>query len=217
MGIFSVWRLPSVRYALGTGASAVASTATLRRPRTWRRASACIGSVRLLSRPARRRRTWRNPGAAPLLHAPDDQAMFKVIAQRYPRHRNAGTLVPAREIWQVVAFVRTLGRLAPQKIGGDPCAAETLRRQRRLRACHTVGGRGGAIGPDLSDIGARRSALSARSAARAGSRGSRGFSAGASCHAQRPPHHRRPPERRHFLHSDPRSVRALPIVFAKRS
>jgi len=24
--------------------------------------------------------------------------------------------------------------------------------------CHTVGGRGGAIGPDLSDIGARRSA-----------------------------------------------------------
>jgi putative heme-binding domain-containing protein len=55
--------------------------------------------------------------------------------------------------------VRTLGRVAPQKISGDPASGEKLYAGKvKCARCHTVGGRGGAIGPDLSDIGARRSA-----------------------------------------------------------
>ena len=94
-----------------------------------------------------------------LLHAPDDQAMFQVIARGIPDSEMPGHWFTAREIWQVVAFVRTLGRLAPQKISGDPASGGNLYAGKGGCArCHTVGGRGGAIGPDLSDIGARRSA-----------------------------------------------------------
>lgn len=94
-----------------------------------------------------------------LLHAPDDPAMFQVIAIGIPDSEMPGHWFTAREIWQVVAFVRTLGRLAPQKISGDPASGGKLYAGKGGCArCHTVGGRGGAIGPDLSDIGARRSA-----------------------------------------------------------
>lgn len=93
-----------------------------------------------------------------LPHASDDQAMFQVIARGIPDSEMPGHWFTAREIWQVVAFVRTLGRVAPQKINGDAASGEKLYAGKGGCArCHTVGGRGGAIGPDLSDIGARRS------------------------------------------------------------
>ena len=94
-----------------------------------------------------------------LLHAPDDLSMFQVIARGIPDSEMPGHWFTAREIWQLVAFVRTLGRVAPQKISGDPASGEKLYAGKgKCARCHTVGGRGGALGPDLSDIGARRSA-----------------------------------------------------------
>ena len=93
-----------------------------------------------------------------LLRAPDDLAMFQVIAGGIPDSEMPGHWLSAREIWQVVAFVRTLGRVVPQKVAGDPAKGQTLYIGKGgCSRCHTVGGRGGAIGPDLSDIGARRS------------------------------------------------------------
>jgi cytochrome c oxidase cbb3-type subunit III len=94
-----------------------------------------------------------------LLHAPDDQAMFQVIARGIPDSEMPGHWFTAREIWQVVAFVRTLARRAPQKVTGSPSTGGRLYAGKGgCTRCHTVGGRGGAIGPDLSDIGVRRSA-----------------------------------------------------------
>jgi putative heme-binding domain-containing protein len=53
--------------------------------------------------------------------------------------------------------VRTLGRIAPQKATGDVASGARLYAGKGgCAACHTIGGRGGAVGPDLSDIGARR-------------------------------------------------------------
>src|SRR5258708_27311292 len=51
-----------------------------------------------------------------LLHAPDDQSMFQVIARGIPDSEMPGHWFTAQEIWHLVAFVRTLGRVAPQKI-----------------------------------------------------------------------------------------------------
>jgi cytochrome c oxidase cbb3-type subunit 3 len=63
------------------------------------------------------------------------------------------------EVWQVAAYVRTLGRVEGSKSPGNP------RRGQQIYAgkgdcgrCHTIAGRGGAIGPDLADIGARQDA-----------------------------------------------------------
>jgi len=51
-----------------------------------------------------------------------------------------------------------LGRLAPEKATGDVANGQKLYAGKGgCAACHTISGRGGAIGPDLSDIGARRS------------------------------------------------------------
>jgi putative heme-binding domain-containing protein len=94
-----------------------------------------------------------------LLHAPDDQALFQVIARGIPDSEMPGHWFTAHEIWQLVAFVRTLGRLPLEKTSGDPVRGEKLYAGKgNCARCHTMAGRGGALGPDLSDIGAQRSA-----------------------------------------------------------
>jgi putative heme-binding domain-containing protein len=91
--------------------------------------------------------------------------MFQVIARGIPYSEMPGHWFTAREIWQVVAFVRTLGHLAPQKISGDPASGgKVYAGKGGCARCHMIGGRGGAIGPDLSDIGVRRSVTYLREA-----------------------------------------------------
>jgi putative heme-binding domain-containing protein len=93
-----------------------------------------------------------------LLHAPDAQVLSDVIEHGIPGTEMPGHWFTPREIRQVAAFVESLGRVAPQKIAGDPMRGETLYTGKGGCAhCHTVNGRGGALGPDLTDIGARRS------------------------------------------------------------
>ncbi|HYM05682.1 MAG TPA: c-type cytochrome [Terriglobales bacterium] len=93
-----------------------------------------------------------------LVHAADDRAMFEVIEKGIPDTEMPGQWYTPREIWQVVAFVRTLGRVARQTIEGDPGRGEEYYAGKGgCPQCHTVNGRGGALGPDLTDIGARRS------------------------------------------------------------
>jgi putative heme-binding domain-containing protein len=68
-----------------------------------------------------------------------------------------GNWFNAHEIWQLVAFVRTLGRVTPEKISGDPARGQKLYADKgNCSRCHKVAGRGGVLGPDF-DIGGRRS------------------------------------------------------------
>lgn len=93
-----------------------------------------------------------------LLHAPDDAALFAVIESGIPDTEMPGHWFAPHEIRQLAAYVRSLGRLTPQKIEGDPARGERLYLEKgKCVRCHTVNGRGGALGPDLTDIGARRS------------------------------------------------------------
>ncbi len=95
-----------------------------------------------------------------LPHAPDDEALAAVIESGIPDTEMPGHWFSPREIAQLVAYVRTLGRVEPQKIDGDPVRGEKLYSGKGGCArCHTVKGRGGALGPDLTDIGERRSAI----------------------------------------------------------
>lgn len=62
------------------------------------------------------------------------------------------------EIRQIAAWVRHLGQRPAEAVPGDPMRGAQLYQERGgCVACHTVAGRGGAVGPDLSDIGLRRS------------------------------------------------------------
>jgi putative heme-binding domain-containing protein len=63
--------------------------------------------------------------------------------------------VPDRDIWQMLAYVRTLGAVPPAPPTGDAVNGERIFRA-NCSSCHLVGGRGGQLGPDLSRIGSAR-------------------------------------------------------------
>ena len=98
-----------------------------------------------------------NLRAKQLAHAPDDAALAAVIANGIPGTQMPATRMTTEESAALVAYVRGLGRSQTAAVPGN------VENGRRLFAgkgncarCHTVGAVGGRLGPDLTDIGARR-------------------------------------------------------------
>jgi putative heme-binding domain-containing protein len=64
--------------------------------------------------------------------------------------------VPDRDIWQILAYVRTLsGTVPPSVTAGNAANGAQIFRATCL-GCHMIGGEGGQLGPDLSRIGSGR-------------------------------------------------------------
>jgi putative heme-binding domain-containing protein len=111
-------------------------------------------------------------GRGPSLNQPDlrraaeSRALIQII-----QNGIEGTEMPEawqmtdREIRQVAGYVRSLGRIAVVKVPGDPVKGKQYYEAKGgCTACHIVSGRGGTMGPNLTDIGARRSAAYLREA-----------------------------------------------------
>jgi putative heme-binding domain-containing protein len=96
---------------------------------------------------------------------PYDRALQQVI-----RGGVAGTEMPSHrlqpeELRVLALFVKNLGQLAPETVPGDPVkGAELYKTKGQCATCHTLRGQGAAIGPDLTEIGRKRSALYLRKA-----------------------------------------------------
>lgn len=91
-----------------------------------------------------------------LRHAPTDQALFQLIREGIPGTHMAPSSLPTAQIWQLVAYVRRLGHLEQGKSPGDAKLGERVYREKGGCAqCHTIAGDGGAIGPELSNVGDR--------------------------------------------------------------
>jgi putative heme-binding domain-containing protein len=88
-----------------------------------------------------------------------DRELFVLIRNGIPDTEMTGTFSLAdTDIWRVVGHVRELGRQGTSEpSAGDPAAGALVYQKAGCAACHTIDGQGGLIGPDLSDIGARRS------------------------------------------------------------
>lgn len=101
-----------------------------------------------------------------LRHAPDDESLFRVIRDGIRgTEMPAGYAVTTRETWQLAAYVRSLGRAPVEAVPGDPKrGAEVFRGKGNCARCHIVNGQGGVSGPELTEIGARRSAAHLRTA-----------------------------------------------------
>jgi cytochrome c oxidase cbb3-type subunit III len=98
-----------------------------------------------------------------LSRAPDDVSLFRVIRDGIPGTKMPASALTPSQIWQVVAFVRTLGHAEESKLAGNPQRGRQIYASKAGCArCHTIGGRGGGIGPDLSDIGTRQNASQVR-------------------------------------------------------
>jgi cytochrome c oxidase cbb3-type subunit III len=63
-----------------------------------------------------------------------------------------------REVWLVVAHVRSLGSVAIEKLPGDPAQGKAVFAAQGCGGCHIVNHVGGNLGPELTEVGARRSA-----------------------------------------------------------
>jgi putative heme-binding domain-containing protein len=95
---------------------------------------------------------------AKLKYATDDQALIDILGDGIP-----GTGMPA--IWtldeqrrtQVAGYVRSLGRLKPEEMPGDPVRGrEVYQSSGGCPACHIVQGHGTGIGPELTYVGDQR-------------------------------------------------------------
>jgi putative heme-binding domain-containing protein len=65
--------------------------------------------------------------------------------------------LPEDQAWQVVAFVRSLTSPAAENaIPGDPVAGEKVFAANGCANCHRINGKGGLLGPDLSNVAAVR-------------------------------------------------------------
>jgi len=98
-----------------------------------------------------------NLARAALRHAPPDEGLFRVVNRGIPGTDMPGNAMSARETWQVVAFVRSLGRVKREPLPGDAARGAKVYEAAGCASCHTVRGRGGPTGPDLTDVGARSS------------------------------------------------------------
>jgi cytochrome c oxidase cbb3-type subunit III len=92
-----------------------------------------------------------------LRRAPTDAALFRLVNRGIPGTSMPGNAMSARETWQVVAYVRSLGRVKREPLPGDARRGAQMYDASGCATCHTIRGRGGPTGPDLTDVGARSS------------------------------------------------------------
>jgi len=103
-------------------------------------------------------------GRGPNLHrpklnrAPDDAALRRVIAEGIPPEMPGAWQLNPREVASVAAFVTTLGSIAVEPVPGDAQNGERIYRAKGCAGCHMIDGEGSGFGPELSEIGSRRSA-----------------------------------------------------------
>jgi cytochrome c oxidase cbb3-type subunit III len=97
-------------------------------------------------------------------HTHSDAEMFQVISNGIP-----GTAMPANgtngqgvgmtdeEIWQIIAYIRSVEVKAPAKpLGNAAHGKELFYGDANCALCHMVDGKGGRLGPELTSVGGSR-------------------------------------------------------------
>lgn len=100
-----------------------------------------------------------------LKRAADDAALMELIRNGIPGTSMDGAWqLSDAELTRLVAYVRSLGQTAPVHLPGDPLHGKQLYAENGCAGCHITSGEGRAIGPELTAIGAQRSAAYLRQA-----------------------------------------------------
>src|SRR5688500_381165 len=92
-------------------------------------------------------------------HGSSDRELFQTIKRGIRGSEMPGSRLSDDETWRIVAFVRRLSTAgAQEKASGDPEAGKRIYESKGgCVSCHTIHGRGGSLGPELSEVGLRRS------------------------------------------------------------
>jgi cytochrome c oxidase cbb3-type subunit 3 len=91
-------------------------------------------------------------------HGSTDREIFLVIRNGIPNTEMPGMYSPPEaEVWRLAAYVRQLSRQGTaEPATGDPAAGAIIYQKQGCASCHSIDGKGGLLGPDLSDIGDKR-------------------------------------------------------------
>lgn len=91
-------------------------------------------------------------------HGSSDRELFMIIRNGIPNTEMPGAFnVPDLEVWRMVGHVRQLSRQgASEPSSGDATAGAMIYQRSGCATCHTIDGKGGFLGPDLTGIGAKR-------------------------------------------------------------
>jgi putative heme-binding domain-containing protein len=94
---------------------------------------------------------------AKLVRVNDDESLIALITQGIPGTEMAAARLTAPEIKQVAAWVRKLGQTSVSAPSRNASPGEQLYFGKgNCVQCHAIRANGGVLGPDLTDIGARR-------------------------------------------------------------
>ncbi len=92
-------------------------------------------------------------------HASNDEGLFRLITKGVPGTSMPGFSMNGREIWQIVAYIRSLSaNRSSANSTGNPQAGLQVFESKGCLNCHWLNGAGAARGLDLSAIGSRLNA-----------------------------------------------------------
>lgn len=97
--------------------------------------------------------------AQPILpRASDDESLLRIISWGIPNSEMPQAHMERPDIELVAKYVRSLGSHPRETPSGDPArGAQIYATKGACAQCHMIHGQGGVFGPDLSDVGRRRS------------------------------------------------------------
>jgi len=92
-------------------------------------------------------------------YASSDSDLYEIISEGIPGTEMPGIFFNGRQLWQITAYVRSLseGRAAEQATGDPEAGRKIFFGEGGCSGCHLAEGRGGRLGPQLSEIGEFRS------------------------------------------------------------
>jgi len=87
-----------------------------------------------------------------------DDDLFGAIKTGIPGTLMPAAALPDNDIWKIVAYIRSLRATASDEFvaGNAEKGAALFQGKARCGDCHMTGGRGGLLGPDLSNVAAER-------------------------------------------------------------
>jgi putative heme-binding domain-containing protein len=93
-------------------------------------------------------------------HATNDEGLYRIVADGIPGTEMPSTFFNGAQLWQVVAYVRSLSERTPEPPpqGNIAAGRQVFSGKGGCPMCHMVDGEGGRLGPDLSLVGETRSA-----------------------------------------------------------
>jgi putative heme-binding domain-containing protein len=94
-----------------------------------------------------------------LWHPLSDEAIFQVVRKGVPGTDMPPTRLDDEQTWNLVAFIHALtGPASTNAVPGDAAAGKAIYWSAKTGCsnCHAIGGKGGRMGPDLSNVGGSR-------------------------------------------------------------